>query len=277
MFRIDRTRVNVHSSENEPKSQQALSEITVPAETAGGGQQQEASMVPADVREDITNRIIAEANAAAEEIRRAAEAQQKAAELDRLAAEDERRAAEKLLLDAKTEAERLFEESRIKGYEEGQSRAQRELDELTSENGEALNRLFAEVRAKILENFENVEAEIIDLCFATVRKIANLDRTKDGELFKAAIKKTLKSMDLSGSFSIRLSGEDYNRFFPEGEYVFDLGDGQVKAALAADEKLSGGDIVIDTETEVITAGIESQLKCIEIAFNQQLGRKNEEN
>ena len=193
----------------------------------------------------------------------------------RVRAEKTESDAKDILNRAGLDAEKIRIEAEERGYKEGEKRAEERCERLLAENREALGRVVAEIEAGRARMLENMESEIIDLCFAIVRKVADLNRTKDGELFKAAITKALSRTNSESSITIHLCNEDFERFFPDGEAAFETADGRVTAVIAGNTELAGGDIIIDTERETINAGIDSQIRNIELRFRQQLGNADE--
>lgn len=257
MFRIDRTRVNLASSQNiqnipTQKAEQVPSPSVpdAPAEEAVPARREEIS----EQDRALAEKLIADASREAEEMaRQAAETLEKAGR----------------------DAELIRAEAKAQGYEEGKSRAETDYVAFIKENDAALNRVIAEIARGREEMFANMEGELIDLCFAIIRKIATMDRARDGELFRSIIKKTLSQMELSEKFMIRLSTEDFERFFPSGEASFTVGDSQITASVVDDQELRGGDIVVESDNETVTAGVETQIKCIELAFRRMLGKSDE--
>ena len=183
--------------------------------------------------------------------------------------------ARELIFRAELEAVKLKAAAEDAGYKEGAVRAEEEYALLLTENKASLRRLVEEIEAGRARMLEGMESEIIDLCLAIVRKIADADRTKDGELFRAAIQKALGRMNSESGITIRVSNADFERFFPDGEASFDTADGRVSAVIAGNPDLAEGDVIIDAEDESIKAGVNSQIKNIELRFRQRLGNGNE--
>lgn len=250
MFRIDRTRVKISGM---PGAQNLQANVEQDAPLSAPVQGPEMTEEFIRLQEDLTAEILARANTQAEEIK--LEAQQ-------------------LLKKAKNEAEAIQVSARELGYNEGKTQAESEYAQLINDNNNALSRVMEEIASGRQTLLDEVEENIIDLCFDIIKKMATMDRAKDGDIFKGIIKKTLAQMDMEGKLILRLSVEDIERFFPEGEATFHLGDSLVKVSVVEDSTLRSGDTIVETETEAITAGIDSQMKNIELAFRQQLGKSS---
>ncbi len=184
--------------------------------------------------------------------------------------------ADEVLREAKAAAEELKNEAMKAGYElgvsEGEAEGQRRYDALIKEQSKALKNVLAEIKRAGDTMISDMENDIIDLCFSVLLKITSLDRMLDGEIFKSIIRKAMSQVDLTGKVSIRLSHEDFERFFPEGTAVFDINDKDITASVSSDPEFRGGDIAVDTDSETVVAGAAAQLKNIEIAFRHRLGR-----
>lgn len=253
MFRIDRSRVKI----SDPCSVEISREIQDKSETSAeelAARREEENEISRGMAEKLAEEITSDARRQAEVI--------------------EVQAA--LLADqAKHDSELLKSEAMAIGYEEGLAKAEADYMKFVKENDNALNRVLTEIERGRSEMFKEMEAEMIDLCFAVIKKIATMDRERDGEIFKSIIRKVLNQMDTTSKFTIRLSDEDFERFFPGGEATFAVGDSQVTVAVVADPELQGGDIIAESENETVAAGVDVQIKNIELAFRRGLGKTNE--
>jgi flagellar assembly protein FliH len=259
--RIDRLRVNVREIPDEPKEQNDEPE-----------QPEEASPVKAGAAQELPEAVIRQHEEKAKAITDKARLE---AESMKAEADNKRKEADKLIKEANKKAELILQTAREDGLKEGRKKAALELEEMKRENEESVKRLFSGVMYESAKALDEMEPEIVELCFSVLRTVALLDREADGELFKAAIRKALKTMESSGAFSVRLSVEDCQRFFPDGEFVHDSGEGRLSAAIVPDDGLAPGGIVLASESESVVASVDSQLSKLEIAFRQQLGKLDE--
>lgn len=254
MFRIDRSRVNI-SEARELQVTLVDSAVTAPE------QQPQAIEIRPDPYEEAQKR--------AEELLDSAHREADAISLR----------AEELLHQAEIDSENLKTEATKLGYElgysEGRAEGEQLFDALISGQSQEFANILAELKRAGETMISDMEEDIIDLCFSVLRKITALDNASDGEIFRSIIKKALSQVDLDGKISIRLSHEDYERFFPDGTAVFDVNDMSVTAAVVSDPEFAPGDIAVDTESETIIAGPETQLRNIELAFKYRIGKDNE--
>jgi len=256
LFRIEKSRVNI--------SEVRELQVTVISAEASATGLTEERVSAAPPQSSPYESAQAKATALLENTRR---------EADALALQ-----SKELLREAQAESERLKNEARQQGfdmgYSEGQAEAQQMFEALTAGHAEVFSNVLADIKHAGDTMISEMEGDIIDLCFSVLRKIAAFDRTTDGEIFKSIIKKAMSQVDLTGKVSIRLSHGDFERFFPNGTAVFDINDTSVTASVTSDPEFVEGDIAVDTESETVLAGAETQLRNIEIAFNHSLGSGN---
>lgn len=251
MFRIDRSRVNLSSVQDmranagDPVLEVRPEEAVIPAQS-----------VPNAAGEVASAKIIENARKEAEYIR-----------------EQAKHALSKAVLDAQA----MQISARQLGYEEGMAEARREYAEMAAKNKESLCIVISEIQQKSQEMYDNLEGDIVDLCFAVVKKLADMDRAGDGSFYKSMIRKALGQMEITNKLSVHVCAEDCERFFPDGEVSFPTGDGIVTATVQDAPELGSGDIIIENGNETVTAGLETQMKSIELVFRQLLGKNNEYN
>ena len=171
--------------------------------------------------------------------------------------------AEELLQTAKETVEEDRRVARQEATEEGM----RKYDAKLQEDDEMLRRVINELYEERSRMVDEFEGELVELSMEIARKVINSDIS--GDTFRSMIMNVLSHMNLHGKLTIRVGAAEYDRFFSTGHAVFALGDGAtVTAAVIRDSLLQDGDCIVDTEDETINAGVDSQLKLIELSFNK---------
>lgn len=208
-------------------------------------------------------------------------AEEKAAEIINTAhreADALRLRAEELVHKAEVDSEQLMTEARQLGYElgvsEGRADGEEEYNTLIAGHTQAFNSVVESIKRAGDSMIADMEGDIIDLCFSVLSKIAAVDRVSEGDIFKSIIKKAVSQVDLTGRISVRLSHEDFVRFFPDGQAVFDINDTDITATVTSDSEFEPGDIAVDTDSETVIATAETQLHSIELSFRHRIGRDN---
>lgn len=177
--------------------------------------------------------------------------------------------------EAQERADDIREQARRDGYEEGRAEAARELEDMKArqldrqkEDAAQLKRVLAEVERERDAMIDELEEDFIQLSLATAKKIINAALENDDTLIESMLQKALQQMKTDGKLTIRVSNAEFERFFSAGSASFVLGDGTVTASVVEESSMAPGDIVLESEGETIDAGVDSQLKKIELAFRQ---------
>lgn len=250
LFRIDRTLVNMESIEaNVEKKREDDSACiqSAPVSITKEG-------TPPLDNADMDSQRRKQATAIAEEIINQAAVKAKA-----------------IIQEAEAEAMEIKKLARKRGYDEGINKAEEAIEAAVEKDNELLKRAIyriEETRREILDSMEN---EMLRLTFSIVRKVFSQISKSDSSLFESMITNALKQMKKEGKITIRVSKEEYERFFSSGDASFVIGDRLMTASVLPDTNLNSGDCIIESEGETVNAGIDCQLKNIEIAFRQADG------
>ena len=156
-----------------------------------------------------------------------------------------------------------------KGYADGSAECRREFDEKLQEDDKMLTHVISEFHQASVRVFDGLEEKLAALTLEIVKKIINPAGENGEYMFTSLIINALRQVELDGRLTLRVGANEYDRFFSSGSAVFDLGDGvKATASVIRDAAMSDGDCIIDTETETLNAGIDSQLKYIRLAFEK---------
>ena len=230
----------------------------------------------------ILDNAEAEAAANAREIIERAEEQANAGAAEIIDAAH--REAQEAMLAAREQIDEERSKAREEGYAQGaeegkhsyDERLEEKSNELEAEYGEklreddeALKRVINELYDERTRTYESLEGQVVDLALDIVKKVLNPSEEETSGVFLMLIKNALKQINPDKKIIIRVGPVEFERFFPSGGSVFELDGGvKMKASILRDASLEEGDCIIDTEGETINAGINSQLKHVELAFDR---------
>ena len=177
-----------------------------------------------------------------------------------------------LLLSAKEQAEEdrrsAWQEGFAEGAEEGRRSFDEQLNEKTRLDDLSLKNVLEEVNNELTCTYRDLEKEVITLALKIVRKVISPTEEQIEGLFEPLIKNALKKLNVDKKIIIRVSPDEYKRFFPSGNAVFELDSGaKVTASVLRDVSLSDSDCIIDYEDGAVNAGFDSQLNYIRLAFD----------
>jgi flagellar biosynthesis/type III secretory pathway protein FliH len=186
--------------------------------------------------------------------------------LSRAAAEAEeitrkaREQAEEILRQAKREAEALKEELIA---EMTAAEAERKI---RAEN--ALSELEAQLRSDYEELVDGMRGKVVALVMEIVRKVIGIRMEESDEVFTNMVKDALDRLKQTGSVLIRVGPEDYARYLGAagGSVLEVLDTGETKITAVEEPNFSKGDLVVESEGEIVNLSINRQLELIENAF-----------
>ena len=254
MFRIDRNLVNLSATRT--------------AQVDKGGNEAGAEGGHPDAAAFMAEIAEVQARAKAQEI--IGEAEAGAKERAERIVDEAREKAAQMIVNAREAAEDIKRDAWKDGFEEGAEEGRRSFDELLKvkmdEDDETLQGVIRELYEERKVTFDGLEQEVVGLAMAIVRKIISPD-DEEAYIFEALIKNALRQINPDGKITIRVSPALYERFFASGNVKFDLGeDRTVIASVLRDITLGPGDCIIDAEGATIDAGLDTQMKYIELAF-----------
>lgn len=182
---------------------------------------------------------------------------------------DTEKQAEEYAIQAKAQAQAIFEKSRndgfAKGHEDGYAAGLDKCREMLSE----LKRASEQINSEKQELFDSYEVEIFDTVMEIVNKITlNSLGQKDKALVKKTIKEAGKAFRNSEYVKLTLSKTDVSEeMAADADYFKKLFTNVKTVEVEVLKDAPSGTVIIDNGSEITDAGIQTQLKMIE-----ELGR-----
>jgi flagellar assembly protein FliH len=197
---------------------------------------------------------------------------EEAGERARAAIEEAKSRAEAIVADAAAQAERLKAEAEEKMRAEEERRAaafRKQCEEETSRREAEFRALTEELRGRYQALVDEIEEGVVPLVMEIVRKVIGVKLSQSDAVFMGLVREGIERLRQQGTATIRVSPEDYARYFGQRSGWQDQFEtGEMKLAAAADSGLSPGDLIIDTEFECIDLSINRQLREIEEALSE---------
>ena len=182
---------------------------------------------------------------------------------------DTEKQAEEYALQAKAQAQAIFEKSRTdgfaKGHEDGYAAGLDKCREMLAE----LKKVSEQINSEKQELFDSYEVEIFDTVMEIVNKITlNSLGQKDKALVKKTIKEAGKAFRNSEYVKLTLSKTDVSEeMAADADYFKKLFTNVKTVEVEVLKDAPSGTVIIDNGSEITDAGIQTQLKMIE-----ELGR-----
>ena len=173
--------------------------------------------------------------------------------------DDARNQAQEIIADAKNQAEsdrdKIFNEAKTQGFEEGKFRAEKENELIRGE----LERTRVDLRKEYEQQIEELEPRFIDTITGIYERVFHVDLQSYREILVYLIGNTLSKVE-GRSFLIHVSKEDYAFVsMQKKQLIADSGSAAVTIELVEDVSLGKNECFIETETGIFDCGIDTQL------------------
>lgn len=185
-----------------------------------------------------------------------------------------REQAEKIIIDAQEESQKLFEETKQKGYQQGfdegfEKGQQQGYDEMTELIDEA-----AVLKQEVLDEKEtmlqNLEKEVIELVIKTARRVIQSELQDNQELIFNLIEEGLRECNYTENLIIHVSEMDYDLVYAYKNRIYLMTDGIRDIDIRSDPSMGPGSVIIETVSGQVDASVETQIKKIESIFSDLL-------
>lgn len=176
--------------------------------------------------------------------------------------------AERFIQDADSRASVIQESAKKEGYSEGKRLAAEENTERKRTEAET----FQLLEEKLRRNYENLvdgmQEDILALVMDIVRKVIQV-KVKEDKVILGFLENALEQLKQAGSLTIHVGLEDYARYFgEEGAEQYRIAE-NAKITIVEEESYNSGDLLVESEGEVLDYRIGKQLERIESAFQQE--------
>ncbi len=172
--------------------------------------------------------------------------------------EEARKEAEEIIAKAKKEAQQIkneaFSEAQKKGYEEGAMQVKREAIKQKAE--------LEEMKKGLRREYEDLEAalepQMAHIIAALVEKMTGILVADREDVIFYLINKTMKNLDKSESYTVKVSQEDYEYVNTRKDILQDAIK-DIPLYITADTALTRSQCMIETDVKVINCSLDVQL------------------
>jgi flagellar assembly protein FliH len=169
--------------------------------------------------------------------------------------------AAELLARAKAEADELLHQAKEDGYSEGTEQARAATEDMLQQVQDGLQEIIDAAERQRDEKLALLEEEVVRLAFNVAEKILALELDRNDGAFIAMIKNALDSVRTEKIVTMRVNPEDYLRFFDNGKKpVIASANGSVEAKVLGDDTLNPYDVLIESDSGDIDAGLDQQVE-----------------
>ena len=255
-FRIDRQYVSFEAAEIHPDSLHTFKSEPVQEQLSPSLDAEELQRQ----RTELMKKARQEASESAQHI------------LDRARAEAEEiiKKARNLAEDITDEAERSAREIKERAHRDGESEGRAEaLESVRQQKADDAVRL-KEMESKLQSDYDGlvdgINEDVVSLAMEIARKVIGVKLESSDEVFISIVNEALDRLKQAGFVTIHISSEDYARYFGSEPPENLINTSSEKVAVVEEEKYSKGDLVLESDGEVLDFSINKQLDKIEKAF-----------
>jgi len=183
------------------------------------------------------------------------------------AEEEASRIREQAVIEAEAARKKALEE----GYQEGLTKASREMQELKAKTASECENMLKEAERTKEAIILSAEGEIVELALAIARKIIDKEIRENSDIIIKLVRKTLSSVGNAGSVKIRVSPHDFETVLENRELL--AGAGQVidDLEIHLDSRMTPGGFVVESDLGVIDARMETRMNKVEEALREEAG------
>lgn len=193
--------------------------------------------------------------AVVEEIPSAAETEKKTTEI----IENANKEARTIIDQAKQDAEQIkndaYDQAKKKGYDDGMLQIKQETSRLQAEYGDKTKKLQKEYDDMV----HSLEPQIAQIIAALVEKLTGVMAGEKEEVILYLINNSIKNVDKSDEYTIRVSKEDYEYVSKRKDILLSTIGNQVPLNIVEDSSLTKNQCLIETDSHVINCSLDVQL------------------
>jgi len=176
--------------------------------------------------------------------------------------------AQQIISDAQVQAQTILEEARREGYESGIAEGRQAAHtELEAKNEEVRDSL-ARVEAYRQDLYNMLESDVLSLAMDVAEKVINIAMERDDTLFKDIVKKAVAGIKHNDDLSIYISRAEYDKHFKDSDEWLEAGSKQID--VISDGNLLQGSCVVEADSDIVDAGIQTQLGKIRQLLSEQV-------
>lgn len=186
--------------------------------------------------------------------------------------ENPQEAREKILAEARQEAEKRVKEAYAEGYRRGMESGRADFDRAVADSAEALKsaaRAIEEARGNFLAA---LEPEMVELAARIARQILHRETQVDRELIACTARMAIQHLMDRETIVIKINPADMDAMRAEKLRLVEEFDGITDMRLVADESIEPGGCIAESGSMQADASIDSQLQAILESLKQSNGR-----
>lgn len=177
---------------------------------------------------------------------------------------DARAQAQEIIDQAKSEAGSIknsaYEEARKAGFEDGRSRAERELESARSQLEDEMRQKEQNLKNQEDAYVDSLAPKVRDIVLKLVERMCGTVMEDSGPVVLYLVNNALKDLDNCKSFVVSVSPEDFSYVNQHSQEIYGSSNPGIKLEIFEDQKLEAGQCRIETENGLVDASFDLQLE-----------------
>jgi flagellar assembly protein FliH len=168
--------------------------------------------------------------------------------------------AQQTIQAATVRAEEIKAQAQKEGFDAGMTSAAQKIAAMTDAQNEQTKALIEEVSAYRDELYSALQDSVLGLAMDIAEKIINTELQKDDRVYMEIAKKAVIGLKQADDFTLRVGREEFDKYFRDGgQWLREQADcGEFEAV--CDPNLEPGALIIESDNEIVNAGIAMQLE-----------------
>ena len=169
----------------------------------------------------------------------------------------------------------IEEQAYRQGFDEGQKAAIESQREQIESAVTGLEQAIIHIKNLRNEIYHALEREVVELALAIARKVVCQEVSTNKDVVVCVAKEALSRVEAPGKIKIRLNPADYQFINETKNQISTLLEHVDKVTFEAEDSISSGGCVIETNLGEIDARIEKQLQVVEEMFKTEIAKSGE--
>lgn len=170
-----------------------------------------------------------------------------------------------IIQQAMMEAESLRQQANNEGFEAGRNDAQAQFAQIAQEEQAAFGALTQSMKQEYDNTLMQMGEQAVSLAVSIAQKILGIELDRNDNAFLTLAEQAVEKMKSSGKITLRVSADDYGRFFADGATLQGLAS-DILLDIVQDSKLAPGSCIVESGMRTIDASVGTQLERVEQAF-----------
>jgi flagellar assembly protein FliH len=172
---------------------------------------------------------------------------------------------------ATVRAEEIKTQAQKEGFDAGMKSAADKIGAMQEELGAQTQTLIREISAYRDELYDALQESVLGLAMDIAEKIINTELQKDDKVYMEIAKKAVSGLKQADDFTLRVSRGEFDKYFKDGGQWLREGTDCGGFEAVCDPNLEPGALVIESDNEIVNAGVTLQLEKTRQYLEEQVG------